>query len=67
MRGAEHIANIGERGARRRWLSGVAWLIVAVGLIVVLVAFGTPRWTRLLVGIPVGLAATGFLQARERT
>jgi hypothetical protein len=33
----------------------------------VLLLVGAPRWARLAVGIPVGLAAIGFLQARERT
>lgn len=66
-RESEHVANIGDRGARRRRLSGVAWLIVAIGFVAVLVAIGAPRWARLAVAIPIGLSAIGFLQARERT
>lgn len=61
------IANIGDRGARRRRASGIVWLVLATGLAVVLVTAGAPRWMRLLVAIPAGLAAVGFLQARERT
>lgn len=61
------IANIGDRGARRRRASGIVWLVVATAFVVVLVVDGGPRWLRLLVAIPAGLAALGFLQARERT
>ncbi|HTI65252.1 MAG TPA: hypothetical protein VL524_17120 [Gemmatimonadaceae bacterium] len=67
MTSREHVSNIGDRGARRRRASGVVWLIVAIALFVVLLLAGAPRWARLAVGIPVGLAAIGFLQARERT
>lgn len=67
MASTEHVSNIGDRGARRRKGSGVVWLIVAIALVVVLLLIGAPRWARLTVGIPVGLAAVGFLQARERT
>jgi hypothetical protein len=63
----EHVSNIGDRGARRRRASGVVWLIVAVALVLVLLRIGAPRWARLAIAIPVGLAAIGFLQARERT
>ena len=67
MTSREHVSNIGDRGARRRRASGVVWLIVAIALFVVLLLAGAPRWARLAIAIPVGLAAIGFLQARERT
>jgi hypothetical protein len=61
------IANIGPKGARRRRRGGVAWLIVAVAAFAIMLAAGAPRATRLLLAIPFGLAATGFLQARQKT
>lgn len=67
MSGPTHIANIGDRGARRRRASGVVWLVVAIGVVIALFVGGAPRWMRLLVAIPAGLSAVGFLQARERT
>ena len=67
MGASEHVANIGESGARRRRLSGVVWSILAIGLLIALLVAGASRWTRLTIAIPVGLAAVGFLQARERT
>jgi hypothetical protein len=65
--GAEHVPNIGDRGARRRRRSGVAWTIVTIGVLAALYAGGASRWTRLVIAIPAGMAAIGFLQARERT
>jgi hypothetical protein len=64
---AEHIPNIGTRGARRRRCGGVAWLTVAAAIFVALVGIGAPREGRLLLAIPLGLAAFGFLQARQKT
>jgi hypothetical protein len=64
---AEHIPNIGPRGAQRRQRGGIVWLIVAAVAFAVLLAIGAPREARLLLAIPVGLAAAGFLQARQRT
>jgi hypothetical protein len=61
------VANIGPRGVRRRRRGGVAWLIVAVVAFGVMLAMGAPRVTRLLLVLPFGLAATGFLQARQKT
>lgn len=61
------IPNIGARGARRRRRGGIAWLIVAAVAVVALLMTGVPREARLLLVIPFGLAATGFLQARQKT
>jgi len=63
----DHVANIGERGARRRWIGGFVWSIAAAALLVVLIVSSAPRWTRLLLALPIALAAIGFLQAREKT
>ena len=42
-------------------------MAVAIGYLAVLFVVGEPRWMRLVVAIPAGLSAVGFLQARERT
>jgi hypothetical protein len=63
----DRIANIGPRGARRRRRGGIVWLIVAIVALAVLVVRGAPRDARLVLAIPIGLAATGFLQARQKT
>ena len=64
---AEHIPNIGTRGARRRRRGGIVWLIVAAVAFVALVGICAPREARLLLAIPLGLAAIGFLQVRQKT
>jgi fatty acid desaturase len=65
MRG--HVANIGERGARRRWLGGFVWLGLAIVALAVMLALGAPRPYRLVLLLPFGAAATGFLQSHEKT
>jgi threonine/homoserine efflux transporter RhtA len=55
------------RGAIRRRRSGVVWVALAVAGLIALLVTDAPRWTRLMIAIPAGLAAVGFLQARERT
>jgi hypothetical protein len=64
---ANRVENIGARGAIRRRRSGVFWTVLAVAELTGLLVAGAPRWTRLTIAIPAGLAAVGFLQARERT
>jgi len=64
---AQHVDNIGERGARRRMLGGWVWAGVAVVVAIVLMMTHAPRPSRLVLAVPVGLAALGFLQAREKT
>ena len=48
---------------RNGWIS----LFVAGAVIVVLVVVPPPRFYRLLLGIPIGLAALNFIEAREKT
>ena len=67
MSALQHIANIGDRGARRRLISGVVWIVIGAGVLIALLVTGAPRVARLILAIPVGLSAIGFLQARERT
>jgi len=64
---AERIANIGSRGVRRR--RGTGWISLAVAGVVIaaLIALDAPRLYRLILGIPIGIAALNLLQAREKT
>lgn len=57
------VCNIGPAEIRQRRMSGYLGLAVAVVFLGLAFAFGWPAWTRLLVALPVMLAATGFLQA----
>jgi hypothetical protein len=57
------VCNIGPAEIRRRRLSGWIGLAVAVVFLVVAFAFAWPPAWRLLVALPVFLAAQGFLQA----
>ncbi len=61
------VENIGEQGAQRRRKGGLVWLALSGVAIVLLVITHAPRPARLLIAIPVGLAAIGLLQAREKT
>ena len=62
----QEVANIGPRERRKRRLLGIVSLTVAVGVAFVLVAFGAPRWSRLVVFFPLWMAGLGLLQAREK-
>jgi fatty acid desaturase len=57
------VCNIGPAEIRQRRMSGYLGLGVAVVFLVLAFALGWPAWVRLLVALPVALAATGFLQA----
>lgn len=57
------VCNIGPAEIRRRRQSGWIGLAVAVVYLIVAFAFGWAAPWRLLVAVPVFLAATGFLQA----
>ena len=59
--------NIGPREQRKRRLLGIVSLTVGVGVAFVLVVYGAPRWSRLIVFFPVWMAGLGLLQARDKT
>ena len=63
----EHVTNIGEPGARRRQSGALVWIAIGGAMAVVLITVNAPRPFRLLLAIPAGLAAAGFLEAREKT
>ncbi len=57
------VCNIGPAEIARRRRSGHVGVIAAVVLFAVLVAIGAPSIVRLLVALPVAVAASGYLQA----
>ena len=59
--------NIGPRERRKRRLLGIVSLTVGVGAAFVLVVYGAPRWSRLVVFFPMWMAGLGLLQARDQT
>ncbi len=60
------VCNIGpaEIAYRRRW--GHLGLAVTIVLFVTLLWAGAPHWTRILLAIPAGASAVGYLQAYLR-
>lgn len=57
------VCNIGPAEIRQRRMSGILGAAVAAVFLVLAFALGWPAPWRLLVALPVALAATGFLQA----
>jgi hypothetical protein len=64
---ADRVENIGGRGARRRARNGWISLAIACAVVIGLAVLQPPRIYRLILGIPTGLAAVNFMQAREKT
>lgn len=63
----DEAVNIGPRERRKRRLLGVVSLTIGVGLAFVLVVYGAPRLSRLVIFFPIWMAGLGLLQAREKT
>jgi hypothetical protein len=61
------VTNIGSRGRRRRYLMGVSGVALTLLLGSGFVLFGVPRGARLVLFLPLLVAAVGFLQARGST
>ena len=61
------LANIGAREIRKRRTLGIVSAVAAALLGFVLIGYEAPRWTRLLLFLPLWLAGLGVFQAREKT
>ena len=61
------IPNIGPQGRRRRFIWGAAALGASVLVAAALAVSGVDRRWRLVVFLPLWIAALGVLQAREKT
>ena len=59
--------NLGPKQTRKRRVMGVAMLAAGVGIAVVLILTGSPRWWRAVLFFPYWMAALGFFQAKEKT
>jgi len=56
------VCNIGPQEIARRRRAGHAGLIVSVVVFGVLLALAAPHWTRLVLILPAGASASGYLQ-----
>jgi hypothetical protein len=61
------VTNLGERGRRLRYLMGAVGLAVSLVLAAGLLVLGIARGARLVLFVPLLIAALGFLQARGGT
>jgi hypothetical protein len=61
------IPNIGPRGERRRQKAGIIALALAIGMAAALLGLGASRTWRLVLFVPLWVAALGFFQARAKT
>jgi hypothetical protein len=57
------VCNIGPAEIARRRMGGHVGLIVTVVALAALIATGAPHWTRLVLILPAGGSASGYLQA----
>jgi hypothetical protein len=61
------VTNLGERGRRLRYLMGAVGLAASLVLAAALLLLGIARGARLVLFVPLLIAALGFLQARAGT
>jgi hypothetical protein len=61
------VANIDDRGRRRRLTGGVVWLVVAAVATALMTRLHARDWWYALLVVPFTLAALGYFQAKERT
>jgi hypothetical protein len=66
-RPSDHIANIGVRERRQRYVMGLIMLGVSAGLLVLLGRSEVSRWWRSLLVVPLWASMLGFVQARTQT
>lgn len=57
------VCNIGPAERRKRQYIGYAGLAMVVVFLVAIAVLDVPLWMRLLIAIPAGLSANGFLQS----
>lgn len=57
------VCNIGPAEIARRRMAGHLGLAVTVVVFAALVVVGAPHWTRLVLALPAGASASGYLQA----
>ncbi len=67
MSGDVCIPNISAAERRKRLIGGIVPLVVSLGILAALMAFGASRWWRLALFPRFGAAAAGFFQWRDRT
>lgn len=57
------VCNIGPAEIARRQMAGHLGLVVSAGVLAALIVAGAPHWTRLILVLPAGASASGYLQA----
>jgi hypothetical protein len=60
------ICNINPREIARRRRAGYLGLAIFVALLAILVLYGLPTWSRVILFIPAILSTLGFLQAQKK-
>ena len=61
------VTNLGSRGRRLRYLMGAAGLVLTLLLAAAFVVFGVARGARLVLFVPLFVAALGLIQGRTGT
>jgi hypothetical protein len=64
---SHRIENVTAAGAQRRRLGGIVWLVISIAALAGMMVTRSPQSWRAFLLLPFGLAAAGFLQAREKT
>jgi hypothetical protein len=57
------VCNIGPAEIARRRMAGHLGLVVSGCVLAALIVVGAPHWTRLILVLPAGASASGYLQA----
>ena len=66
-RSPDHVANIGLRERRQRYVMGLVMLGVSAGLLILLGRAEVSRWWRLWLLVPLWVSMLGFVQAHAQT
>lgn len=62
-----NVSNLGPSEIRKRRVMGITSLAVGIGIAFLMVATSAPRWSRLVVFLPLWIAGLGLFQAKEKT